>query len=212
MSGKSTQNVKMIENNLNATDKKYFTQLHDLPTYDLYTETTNLLSNGKISWKNNQICVNTTSSDPDSIHLGVGSLWYDWSKVERTVDDNNVVHVHVPKRDVQMTGSDFDTLATPFVGTLFEEVYRAVKQRFNIGRMRLMKSEPKTCLTWHRDDDKRIHYPILTQNGSLMVIEDEVMFLPESTWWLTDTLRPHTAFNGGKGSRIHLVIEMLSER
>jgi hypothetical protein len=191
---------------------KYFTQLHDLPIYDLYAEMSELLAAGFISWKNNQICINTTKQHPLDIHLGVGSLWYDWDNAKQITDEHGVSRLHVPERDIPMKEADFDTLAGQFVGTLFEDVYLSVTSKFNIGRMRIMKSEPKTCLTWHVDDTKRIHYPMLAQDGALMVIEDEVKFLPQNSWWLTDTLRPHTAFNGGAGSRIHLVTEMISER
>lgn len=188
----------------------HFTQLHDLPVVDLLQELHDLLDAGMVSWKNNQICVNTLASDPYNIHAGVGSLWYDWDNA-KTVEENGVTQVHVPERDVPMKEADFDTLAKQFVGTLFEDVYDALTARFQVGRVRVMKSEPKTCLTWHVDDTKRIHYPMLTQDGAMMVIENEVRFLPKETWWLTDTLRPHTAFNGGAGSRIHLVVEMISE-
>jgi hypothetical protein len=45
-----------------------------------------------------------------------------------------------------------------------------------------------------------------------MVIEDEVKFLPENTWWKTNTLKPHTAFNASKENRIHLVAVLLGDR
>jgi hypothetical protein len=61
-----------------------------------------------------------------------------------------------------------------------------------------MKSEPKTCLSWHVDFSTRIHYPMKTQEGCFMVIADEVCHLTENTWWWTDTVLPHTAFNASK--------------
>jgi hypothetical protein len=39
-----------------------------------------------------------------------------------------------------------------------------------------------------------------------MVIEDEVLHMPENTWWLTQTEHyKHTAFNASTTNRIHLV-------
>ena len=190
----------------------HFTPLNDLPVYDLYSEMLVLLSDNLINWKQNQICINTTQQDTDNIHLGVGSLWYDWNNASKVTDADGNIGLHVPERAVPLKESDFDTVATPFVGSLFEEVYNSVSRKFHIGRMRIMRSLPKTCLTWHVDDTKRLHYPMFTQEGAMMVIETEVMFLPHNTWWLADTLKPHTAFNGGTGSRIHLVTEIINER
>jgi hypothetical protein len=73
-----------------------------------------------------------------------------------------------------------------------------------------MASKPKTCLSWHTDSSKRLHYPLKTQEGCFMVIEDEVFHIPKNQWWLTDTVLPHTAFNSSKELRIHLVASILN--
>jgi hypothetical protein len=72
-----------------------------------------------------------------------------------------------------------------------------------------MKSLPKTCLSWHVDDTKRIHYPIKTQEGCFMIIEEEIKHLPQHTWWLTNTLVKHTAMNASLEDRVHLVVTLL---
>ena len=72
-----------------------------------------------------------------------------------------------------------------------------------------MNTKPKTCLTWHNDDTQRIHYPMKTQEGCYMVIEDEIRFLEHNTWYHTDTLKMHTAFNGSREERMHLVVNLL---
>ena len=71
-----------------------------------------------------------------------------------------------------------------------------------------MKSKIKTCLSWHNDSSPRIHYPIKTQDGCLMVIGDEVKHLEQDKWWWTDTTITHTALNGSREERIHLVITL----
>jgi len=42
-----------------------------------------------------------------------------------------------------------------------------------------------------------------------MVIDDEVMHIPQNQWWMTDTTKYHTALNGSDQSRIHLVAAIL---
>jgi hypothetical protein len=75
-----------------------------------------------------------------------------------------------------------------------------------------MKSKPKTCLSWHVDTTPRIHFPIKTQDGCFMVIDNEVQHLTKNTWWWTNTVAPHTAFNASKEDRIHLVAVVLDDK
>lgn len=178
----------------------------------MYNEMLSMLKYEKISWKNNQICLNTIPSDPDNIHLGVGSLWYDWDKATKVKNEYGIEVLTAPEREFKLKETDFSILAEPFKDSLFEKIYTDIIDRFIIGRLRIMKSEPRSCLTWHIDDTIRLHYPIKTQEGCFMVIENEVKHLPCNTWWLTDTLHFHTAFNSSNESRIHLVAEIISER
>jgi hypothetical protein len=86
-----------------------------------------------------------------------------------------------------------------------------LNQQYILGRVRIMKSEPKTCLSWHNDNSERLHYPLSTHSGCFMVIEDEVMHLEYNNWYITDTTKKHTAFNGSTNSRIHLVAVILGK-
>jgi hypothetical protein len=180
---------------------KYFTQLN-YPEYDLKTELYNLLDNNKITWHHGQICITGVEDDPDNQSIGCGSLYYDWDNSYYD-DQNNFV---LPKRKKIYKETDFKILNSAFRGTLFENVHNMLTEKHTVGRIRLMKSKLKTCLSWHTDDSTRIHYPIVTQPGCMMVIEDEVMHMPTNTWWHTDTTKEHTAFNGSKEDRIHLVV------
>ena len=96
--------------------------------------------------------------------------------------------------------------------TLFEEVYNAICKKYVVGRIRIMRSKSKTCLSWHTDSNPRLHYPIKTQTGCFMVIEDEVMHMPQHTWWMTDTVKYHTAMNASKEDRIHLVTTIMGTK
>ena len=75
-----------------------------------------------------------------------------------------------------------------------------------------MKSKPKTCLSWHKDDHLRLHFPIQTQEGCFMIIEDKSYFLNKNQWYLTNTLKSHTAINASKKDRIHLVATIIGEK
>jgi len=175
---------------------KYFRKL-DLPNFDIPTTT--------LDWKgNNQICLNTIEDGPDDYTFGCGSLTRDWSKM-KIIDGVQTV----PLRDSPMKEKDFTKLVSDFKGTVFEDVYNCLKQNYSVGRVRLMKLFPKQCMSWHDDAGPRIHYPIQTQTGAMMVIEDEVMHIPQNEWWFTDTTKYHTAFNSSPKERVHLVAAVI---
>jgi hypothetical protein len=185
-----------------------FVEINDLPVYDLYTEFLRLLDEGKIWWHpeiEDQICINATIEDPTNCLDGRGSLFFDW--------DNSYEKdgkLKIPKRKKILKETDFTVLCEGFKNSLFEDVYNVLKKKYALGRIRIMKSSPKTCLTWHVDDSPRIHYPLKTQDGCFMVIENESKFLEQNKWYFTNTKLPHTAFNGSKEDRLHLVGVILS--
>lgn len=194
----------------------YFKELNNFPVHELYKEFERLVNSGKIEWYktpcgdiiNDQMCLNSIKGKEDNIHYGRGSLVFDWDNSYHDHDGKLIV----PLRDQQLREDDFTELCNQFKGTLFEEVYNALTTEYNIGRVRIMNSLPKTCLTWHTDESPRIHYPMKTQEGCLMVIEDEVKHLEQNKWYWTNTTVPHTAFNASKEDRIHLVATVLEER
>lgn len=184
----------------------YFTQLHDLPVHDLHHELKNLIHQKKLSWENtNQICINTLPTHPDDYLIGCGSLELDWHNQHTIVHDDGTQEIYVPKLKNPRQESDFDTLCSVYKHTLFEDVYQHLNRKYSLGRVRLMKMKPKTCLSWHKDLCARLHFPIKTQDGCIMVIENEVMHMPADTWWYTNTHNKHTAVNASNQDRIHLV-------
>lgn len=189
-----------------------FTEIIGLPIYDLNTELNDMLMSKRISWGDiGQICLNSVEENSNDVWLGVGSLIYDWEKSYIEVSETGENRTIVPEREVTIHCSDFKFLCNQFKGTLFEEVYIALTNKFQIGRVRIMKSESKTCLSWHTDETPRVHYPIKTQPGCFMVIDTEVFHLPQNTWWYTNTVPHHTAFNASLESRIHLVTEIIKK-
>jgi hypothetical protein len=191
-----------------------FLQIQNLPIYDLYTELNKLLDNNIIDWPSShaQICLNTVTENSDDYSIGIGSLIYDWNRSYDEIDEFGNKKTVLVKFENPYVESDFKFLCNQFKGTLFEHVYYELEKVYNIGRVRIMKSKSKTCLTWHKDDTSRVHYPIKTQRGCFMVIEDEIMHLEQNMWYWTDTTVKHTAFNSSLEDRIHLVATILGEK
>ena len=90
--------------------------------------------------------------------------------------------------------------------TYFKEVYDELSKRFKLGRVRILLKEPRSTLSWHRDPEPRLHIPIITNPGSIMVIDEVAKHLPaDGSVWITNNLKYHNAFNGGEENRVHLV-------
>ena len=90
--------------------------------------------------------------------------------------------------------------------TYFKEVYDELSKRFKLGRVRILLKEPRSTLSWHRDPEPRLHIPIITNPGCIMVIENVAKHLPaDGSVYITNNVKYHNAFNGGEESRVHLV-------
>jgi len=90
--------------------------------------------------------------------------------------------------------------------TYFKEVYDVLAKRFKLGRVRILLKEPRSTLSWHRDPEPRLHIPIITNPGCIMVIENVAKHLPaDGSAYITNNLKYHNAFNGGEENRVHLV-------
>lgn len=178
----------------------------DLPYFDIATELKAMIMDEKLSWDSmDQICLNTTADGDDTFEYGTGSLTKDWNNVERVQNEDGSISQSVPFRNPILNERDFTQLVSVFKNTVFEEIYNTIQDNFTTGRVRLMQSHPQFCMSWHDDASPRLHYPVKTQEGCLMVIGDEVMHLPQDEWWVTDTTNYHTALNSSNESRIHLV-------
>lgn len=177
-------------------DFKYFKTLN-LPQYNLQEALST------VDWQGQtQICLNSIPGKEHDQFFGNGSLYYDWSRVKYD-ESGNIVEL--PKYDEPLKEEDFTEVCDYFKGTIFEEMYNMLKQQYPLGRVRLMYLKPVTVMTWHQDYGPRIHYPIKTQEGCFMVIEDELLHLKQDQWYYTETTMKHTAFNSSKEERIHFV-------
>jgi hypothetical protein len=178
-----------------------FIELHDLPAYpDMIDQLKTI-----VDMTANQYCITCPPGHTDDVFYGTGSMKYDWSRCTINEDGSR----EVPLRDKPLKESDFTDLCDAFKGTAFEDIYHSLSQKYKLGRIRIMIMEASMCLTWHKDGEERIHYPIKTQEGCFMVIEDEVKYLEQDKWYYTKTMKNHTAFNASNQQRIHLVANIL---
>ena len=149
----------------------------------------------------NAICVNRIPDDENSITGGnVRGLY--WTMPDSTN--------HEEQRLEPVKESQYTELCPEFKNTYVEEVYNIVKKHFKIGRMRFLMKPPRTCLSWHRDPEKRLHIPIITNKGNIMVIDDIAFHMPsDGAAYITDNTKYHNFFNGSECERVHLVSTLL---
>jgi len=143
------------------------------------------------------ISLNQIPGDPDSIK-GENVKGIYWTKPNSS-----------GKEAVRAKRID-ETKYTEFVkdleDTYFKEVYDILSKKFKLGRVRILLKEPRSTLSWHRDPEPRLHIPIITNPGCIMVIEEVAKHLPaDGSAWITNNMKYHNFFNGGEEDRIHLV-------
>ena len=114
-------------------------------------------------------------------------------------------------RDKQINEEAYTEFVKEFENTYFKKVYDSLAKKFKLGRVRILQKEPRSTLSWHRDPEPRLHIPIITNPGSIMVIENVAKHLPaDGSVWITNNTKYHNAFNGGEESRVHLVACVLN--
>ena len=94
-----------------------------------------------------------------------------------------------------------------FKYTLFDLPYiNSIIEEHNLYRVRLMKLKSKTCYSYHQDQCKRFHIPLITNDNCFFVIEDEIKRYPaDGNYFIIDTNKKHTAVNASWDDRIHLI-------
>jgi hypothetical protein len=114
------------------------------------------------------------------------------------------------ERDVYVQEHLYTEFIPKYENTYFKEVYETLTKNFNLGRVRLLLKQPRSCLSWHRDPEPRLHVPIVTNLGCRMVIGDECRHMPaDGSVWITNNVAYHNFFNGGEQNRVHIVAGIL---
>jgi len=100
----------------------------------------------------------------------------------------------------------FTEFVPSFGDTYFKHVWETLKEITPIGRMRVLSKGLYNCNSWHRDPEPRLHIPIISNPGSLFIVNHHVTHLPaDGSVYFTDTRGYHTALNGGESHRVHIV-------
>ena len=116
-------------------------------------------------------------------------------------------------RDQKIDEAGYSEFIEDFKDTYFKEVFDVLSKKYKLGRVRILLKQPRSTLSWHRDPEPRLHIPIITNPGSIMVIDNVAKHLPaDGSVWITNNTKYHNAFNGGEENRIHLVACVLNHK
>ena len=142
--------------------------------------------------------------DPDSIkgHKARGVFW--------TKPDSTGKEV---TRDVSVDEEKYSEFIDDYKDTYFKDVYEALSKKYKLGRVRILLKQPRSTLSWHRDPEPRLHIPIITNPGCIMVIDNVAKHMPaDGHAWITNNTKYHNFFNGGEEDRIHIVACVLNHK
>jgi len=143
------------------------------------------------------ICLNQIPGKPESTQ-GTNARGIYWTKPNHSGKESS--------RDKIIDETLYTEFVNDFKHTYFKEVYEKLSSKFKLGRVRILLKEPRSTLSWHRDPEPRLHIPIITNPGCLMVIENVAKHLPaDGSVYITNNVKYHNAFNGGEENRVHLV-------
>jgi hypothetical protein len=143
------------------------------------------------------ISLNQIPGDPDSIKGNKVRGVY-WTKPDSSGKEVS--------RDVAIEEDKYTEFVKDFEHTYFKEVYDELSKKYKLGRTRLLLKEPRSTLSWHRDPEPRLHIPIYTNPGAIMVVDKVAKHMPaDGSVWITNNTKYHNAFNGGEENRVHLV-------
>ena len=143
------------------------------------------------------ICLTRKPGDPESIRGSKARGIY-WTKPDKSGAEVS--------RDINIDESKYSEFIPDYENTYFKEVFDVISSKYKLGRVRILLKEPRSTLSWHRDPEPRLHIPIITNPGCLMVIDNVAKHMPaDGSVWITNNTKYHNAFNGGEENRIHLV-------
>ena len=143
------------------------------------------------------ICLTRKPGDPDSVKGNKARGIY-WTKPDKSGTEVS--------RDVVINETEYTEFIPDYENTYFKEVFDVLSSKYKLGRVRILLKEPRSTLSWHRDPEPRLHIPIISNPGCLMVIDNVAKHMPaDGSVWITNNTKYHNAFNGGEENRVHLV-------
>lgn len=133
-------------------------------------------------------------------------------EVETANDLSGLFHTRVDdtyeevEREERVDEFAFTEFVPALRDTYFQHVWATLTELAPIGRMRVLSKGLYNCNSWHRDPEPRLHIPVISNPGSLFVVNHHVTHLPaDGSVYFTDTRGYHTALNGGESHRVHIV-------
>lgn len=109
---------------------------------------------------------------------------------------------------------EFTILNPEIADGVLGQIYKDFAKDYRLSRYRLAALKPKSCYSWHYDEEVRIHVPVFTTPGSFLITEDGVAsHLPaDGGTYLFDARSYHTALNADRVNwRYHLLINILRD-
>ena len=193
-------NLKKVEKNLNFSDFQKQNIKFDIvklqEAYMQIIQTKKFDDGGGISHFG-AICLTRKPGDPESVKGSKARGLY-WTKPDKSGKEVS--------RDVNIVEEEYSEFIPDYENTYFKEVFDILSSKYKLGRVRILLKEPRSTLSWHRDPEPRLHIPIITNPGCLMVIDNVAKHMPaDGSVWITNNTKYHNAFNGGEENRIHLV-------
>ena len=193
-------NLKKEENILNFSDfQKQSIKFDILKLQEAYMQlikTKKFDDGGGISHFG-AICLTRKPGDPESIK-GQKARGLYWTKPDKSGKEVS--------RDVGINEEEYSEFISDYKNTYFKEVFDTLSKKYKLGRVRILLKEPRSTLSWHRDPEPRLHIPIITNPGAIMVVDHVAKHMPaDGSVWITNNTKYHNDFNGGEENRIHLV-------
>ena len=134
----------------------------------------------------NKILENKKFNSPGVTHFGAISL-NQIPNDENSIKGNNIRGKYWTiaddtgkevSRDVDIDESKYSEFIKDYENTYFKEVFDVLSSKYKLGRVRILLKEPRSTLSWHRDPEPRLHIPIITNPGCLMVIDNVAQHMP----------------------------------
>lgn len=117
-------------------------------------------------------------------------------------------YIEEPREDL-VDEAMYSEFVAKYADTYFKHVHETLCKIATIGRMRVLSKGLYNCNSWHRDPEPRLHIPVISNPGSLFVVNNHCTHLPaDGSVYFTDTRGYHTALNGGLQQRVHIVAAM----
>lgn len=156
-----------------------------------------------------QVHITNVPGHEGNTRYSYGSLFADLSKSKEEVMPDGTKKWVPHFYDKPISEDSFTSVSHVFQGTAFEEIATKLRAKYKLGRFRVMIQPRSNCLSWHSDSQPRLHYPLKTQKGCFMVVNNEMRHMERGKCYLVNTRENHTAVNASRELRVHLVANIL---